>query len=152
MKHRKQNRIGKWGSYSFDPTSISPDGMQEAIANILQEYGDAVFIATEDALTAGAYALKDELRDATPNIKNPPKGYTKKNFGKRWKVVGEGKYRLKRYVGNSTVVSSKEGDPVSLTNIFEYSTTRGHPFVKNTVENSADKVAAAMVAAVKKGV
>lgn len=152
MKHRKKVRVGRWGSYSFDSTEISPDALGDAIAEALREYGDVVYQATEEGLTAGAYVLKDELRAATPNIKNPPRGYSKKNFGKRWKVIGEGKYKLQRYVGNSTVVSSKEGDPISLANIFEYSTTRGHPFVKDTFENSINKIAAAVVAEIKKEV
>lgn len=146
----EKKKVGRWANYSGP--AISTDDLQEVITGILQDYWDVVYRATEDGLTAGAYALKDALRDATPKIKNPPKEYEKKNFGKRWKVIGEGKYRLKRYVGNSTVVSGKDGVPISLANIFEYSTTRGHPFVKDTFENSTGKIAAAVVATIKKEV
>lgn len=148
MPKKRGPKVGRWANFS----SVKVDGLQEAITETLREYGDVVFQATEEGVTAGAYALKDELQAATPTIKNPPKGYSRKNFGKHWKVIGEGKYKLQRYVGNSTVVSGKDGEKISLTNIFEYSTTRGHPFVKDTFENSIDKVAAAVVAEIKKEV
>lgn len=148
MKHRKQNRVGRWGEFSVVPVK----GVQEAVMEILRDYGDVVYEATEEGLTAASYVLVDKLREATPKIKKPPKGYQKKNFGKRWKVEGIGKYRLRRYVGNTTTVSSKEGDPISLANIFEYSTTRGYPFVKETYENSIGDMAAAAVAEIKKEV
>lgn len=150
MPKKRGTKIGRWENFSSPRTN--PDGLQEAIYELLREYGDVVYHATEEGVTAGAYALKDELQAATPTIKNPPKGYSKKKFAKRWKVIGEGKYKLQRYVGNSTVVSGKDGEKISLANIFEYSTTRGHPFVKDTFENSIDKVAAAVVAEIKKEV
>ena len=148
MPKKRGPKVGRWANFS----SVKVDGLQEAIAETLREYGDVVFQATEEGATAGAYALKDELQAATPTIKNPPKGYSRKNFGKHWKVIGEGKYKLMRFVGNSTVVSGKGGEPISLANIFEYSTTHGHPFIKDTFENSIDKVAAAVVAEIKKEV
>lgn len=150
MAHRKSKRVGRWGSYSA--TSIGTGDLQDAIEDALREYGDVVFQATEEGITAGAYVLMDELRKASPKIKKAPKGYVSKNFGKRWKVEGIGKYKLKRYVGNSTVVDGKDGDPISLTNIFEYSTTRGAPFVVDTFDDNIDKIAAAVVAEIKKEV
>lgn len=147
MKHRKAVRTGRWGSYS----STNVNGLQKAIEDTLREYGDLVYQATEDGITAAAYVLSDELKQASPEIKNPPRGYSRKNFGKHWKVTGIGKYKLMRFVGNTTTVQGKE-DPIALTNIIEYSTTRGHPFVKRTFDASVEKMAAAAVAAIKKEV
>jgi hypothetical protein len=139
-KHRKAVRVGRWGSYSSVPVS----GLQEAIEDALREYGDVVYQATESGLDAAAYALQDELRAATPK--------RTKMFAKSWKVEGAGKYKLMRFIGNTKTVKGKSGDPVALANIFEYSTTRGHPFVKDTFESSIDKMAAAVVAEIKKEV
>ena len=149
MPKTKGPKVGRWASYSAG--SIKASDLQDAIADILSEYGDAVYLATEDGIDAAEKVLVNNLKAATPEIKNPPKGYKKKNFKKGWQGTGK-KYKLRRYVGNSVTVNSDKNGPISLTNIFEYSTTRGHPFVKQTFENSVDEMAAACVAEIKKGV
>ncbi len=153
MPRTKGPKVGRWKNF----TSISVSGkggeysLQDAIEEILSEYGDAVYQATEEGLTAAEKVLVNNLKAATPEIKNPPKGYKKKNFRKGWQGTGK-KYKLRRYVGNSATVPSDKHGPISLTNIFEYSTTRGNPFIKRTFENSIDEMAAAAVAEIKKGV
>ena len=57
-----------------------------------------------------------------------------------------------RYVGNSVTVEGKDGKEIALLNILEYSTVNGHPFVKDVVKRSYDKMAAVVVAEIKKGV
>lgn len=129
-------------------TAVKANNLSQAISDILEEYGETVYLATEDALDAAAYALSDELKAETPG--DPPH---KQNFAKRWKVAGaEGKYKLMRFVGNTTVVSDKKSQQISLANIFEYSTVRGHPFIKKTFENSVDKMARAAVDTIRKEV
>lgn len=132
--------FGKWERF----TEVPIGGLHEAVSELLRGYGDVIYQATEDGVDAGAYALLAELKQATP------KGKTKL-FSKKWKVLGTGgKYKLKRYLGNETVVTDKQGNRISLANIFEYSTTRGNQFISRTVESSTEKVAAAIVAAIKK--
>lgn len=139
--------IGRHENFS----SVTVSGLQEAIEGILREYGDVVYMATEEGLDAAEKVLANNLRAKTPSIKNPPKGYKKKNFAKGWKGTGK-KYKLLRFVGNTATVTSRSGEIIALSNIFEYSTTRGKPFIKTTYESSVDEMAAATVAEIKKGV
>ncbi len=138
-RRRKANRTGRWGSY----TSVPVDSLEMAIAEALEEYGDVIYQATEDGLTKGAYAMSDALKQATPRGKT-------KLLSKKWKVEGVDKYKLKRYIGNTKTVKGKDGEPISLVNIFEYSTLHGKPFVKETFDKNANKVAAIIVAEIKK--
>lgn len=130
--------MGKWSSFS----SVKVDGFQEAVMEALREYGDVVYQATEEGLAAAEKVLIDELKAATSKRTG--------KFRKGWKGTGK-KYKLARYVGNTTTVPGKAGD-IALANIFEYSTTRGKPFIKTTYENSIEKMASAAVAEIKKGV
>ncbi|WP_352416382.1 hypothetical protein [Oscillibacter ruminantium] len=130
---------------------IKPGDLQGAVENILREYGDQVYVATDEGLAAAEKVLIENLKAATPVI-NPtkmPKGYKDKHFRKSWKGTGK-KYKLLRFVGNSATVFSKKHDSISLANIFEYS-KKGHPFIKNTFENSIPAMAAAVVSEIKKG-
>lgn len=135
---RKKNPVGRWRNY----TSVPTDSLEMAIAEILEEYGDVIYEATEEGLTKAAYEMSAALKEATP------KGETKL-FSKKWKVEGIGKYKLKRFIGNEHTVKGKAA-PISLANIFEYSTTRGKPFVKETFEKNASKIARIIVDEIKK--
>lgn len=135
--------MGKWSD--FTSIEITPDKFDKAIAEILKEFGDVVYKATEEGLDAAEDILIKNLKAATPG--SPPH---KRNFAKNWKGKGR-KYTLRRYVGNSTVVKGKSGD-IALANIFEYSTTRGKPFIKETFENSIEPMAQAVVNEIKRGV
>ena len=141
-RKRKDNPVGRHGNFSSVPIT----GLQDAIEDMLREYGDVVYIATEEGLDAAAYTVLAEIKDATP------RGETKM-FYKRWKVEGsQGTYKLRRYIGNSTQVEDSKGNKIALANIFEYSTVRGNPFIKRTFENSIPKMAAAVVAKIKQEV
>lgn len=142
--------MGKWTTFSSAPM-ITPEQLSDAISEILEGYGDVVYTVTEEGLDQAEKVLINNLRAATPNIKNPPKGYIKKKFAKNWKGKGR-KYKLRRYVGNSTTVMSDKSGEIALANIFEYSTTRGRPFIKETFESSVPAMAQAVVDEIKKGV
>lgn len=124
---------------------IRASDLQEAIADMLIEYGDQVYLATEEGLDAAEEVLISELKAATPG-KNPHK----RNLAKGWKGTKR-KYKLLRFVGNTVTVDHK-GKEVSLINILEYSTLHGKPFVKETFNSNIDRMAAAVVAEIKKGV
>lgn len=131
--------------------AVSPEKLEDAIRDILQDYSDVVFNATEEGLAAGEKVLIKNLKEASPSMKNPPEGYVRKNFIKNWKGTGK-KYKLVKFVGNTTIVESK-GRNIPLSNIFEYSTTNhAKPFIKKTYESSIDEIAQAIVSEIKKGV
>lgn len=132
--------MGKWSD--FTSVELTPDKFDRAIAEILKEFGDVVYKATEEGLDAAEDILIKNLKAATPKRTG--------KFAKAWKGKGR-KYTLRRYVGNSTVVKGKSGD-IALANIFEYSTTRGRPFIKDTFDNSVEEMARAVVNEIKRGV
>ncbi len=111
-----------------------------AIAKIIEEYGDTVYYATEDGLDEAEKILISELSNASP-VKSG-------KFARSWKGKGR-KYKLQRFVGNTKKVEGKRGK-IPLSNLLEYSTIRGKPFINRTYQNSINKMAAAIVAAIKK--
>lgn len=118
---------------------IDVNNLQSAIDEILQDYGDKVFRATEEGLDEAANILVVNLKSETP------KGETKK-LGRGWKT--EKKYKLKRYVHNTKMVDGKDGK-IPLINIIEYSPTKGKPFVKSTFNSSVNAMANAVVGNIK---
>lgn len=132
--------MSKWGTFSG--ISIKPQDLESAVSEILQGYGDVIYKATEEGLTAGEKVLIKNLKGASPKRSG--------KFAKAWKGKGK-RYKLRRYVGNTTTVKGKSGD-IALANIFEYSTTRGKPFIKRTYEASINEIAQAVVNEIKKEV
>jgi len=125
-------------------TDISVNAIQDAIMKSLLEYGDVVYVATEKGLEVAEKGLIKELKSESPKDSG--------EFAKNWKGKGR-RYNLRRYVGNTTTVKGKKSDTIPLSNILEYSTDSKHQgFIKRTVNNSADKIAAAVVAEIKKEV
>ena len=135
-------KTGKWGSFS----SVKVEGLDEAIASILADYGDVVYQATEEGLAAAEKVLVKNLKSASPG---PPKSTG--DFAKAWKGTGK-KYKMVRFVGNAKTVEGRRAGKIALANILEYSTTRGKPFIKETHERSIKEMAAAVVAEIKKEV
>lgn len=137
--------MGRWTHFSG--ISIGVENLEGAVAEMLKEYGDVVYVATEEGLDAATKVLVKNLKAATPKRTG--------KFAKGWKSRGK-KYKLRRYVGNTTTVEGKgkggRREEIALANIFEYSTTRGRPFIKRTYENSIDEMARAVVAEIKKEV
>ena len=129
--------IGKWGGFS----SVNVGGLDEAIAGILEDYGDVIYQATEEGLAAAEKVLVRNLKAASPKDTGA--------FAKGWKGTGK-KYKLMRFVGNTKTVEGRKAGAIAMANIFEYSTTRGKPFIKKTHENSINEMAAAVVAEIKK--
>lgn len=140
-RKRKANAVGRHANFS----AVDISGIQEAIADAVSEYSDQIYQATEDAVDAAAYYAKDALAASSPNRTGM--------YAKRWKVIGKGKYKLCRFIGNSTTVTDKKGENISLANIFEYSTQSKHQGeIKQTIENNADGIANAMISALKQEV
>lgn len=124
---------------------IQTSELEDAIAEIMEEYGDEIYQLTEEGLDVAESILIKNLKAASPG--SPPH---KVNFAKNWKSKGK-KYKMLRYVGNSTMVQGPDGE-IPLANIIEYSTNHGSPFIKKTFESSVDEMAAAVVNQIKKGV
>jgi len=122
-------------------SAIDASNLQEGIEDILRDYGDVVYQATEEGLASAEKILIKNLKAASPKKSG--------EFAKSWKGTGK-KYKMVRFVGNTKTVISK-GKSIPLSNIFEYSTT-GHyaPFINKTYENSINEMAAAVVAEIKK--
>lgn len=121
---------------------IDVDNLEVAIASILSEYGDLVYKATEEGLTAAEKVLIKNLKASSPVG-------TTKQYSKGWKSKGK-KFKLKRYVGNTKSVKGKSGD-IPLSNILEYSSKSKHQgLIKRTYESSIDEMARAVVDEIKK--
>ena len=121
---------------------VNTGTLQSAVEELLREYGDVVYKATEEGLDAAEKVLLSALKDASPTRKGGLK--------RSWKGSGK-KYKLARYVGNTKTVSGKNGE-IPLLNILEYSTTRGKPFVRKTFDANIDNMANAVVETIKKEV
>lgn len=133
------SKVGRHENFS----SIKVSNFADAISDILDDYMDSVYEATEEGLAAAEKVLVGELKKATPEKTG--------KFAKGWRGTGK-KYKLMRFVGNEVTVKGKNGKEISLANIFEYSVIRGRPFIKATYENNLDKIYTAAVAAIKRGV
>lgn len=131
---------------------IKPSDLQSVVESMLRDYGDKVYVATDEGLAAAEKVLIGNLKAATPKVdpKRAPKGYEDKKFRNHWKSTKK-KYKLMRFVGNTTT-TEHNGKAVSLANILEYSEKHGHPFIKNTFENSIPSMAEAVVSEIKKEV
>jgi hypothetical protein len=116
--------------------------LQGAVEEILREYGDVVYNATNEGLGAAEKVLVENLKAASPRKTG--------KFAKAWKGSGK-KYKLMRFVGNTTTVNGKKGE-VPLSNILEFSTTRGKPFIGKTYAASVEAMATAVIAEIKKEV
>lgn len=124
---------------------VDVNNLEIAIADILRDYGDVVYQATEEGLTAAEKVLIKNLKADSP--KSPGGG----EYAKSWKGKGK-KYKLHRYVGNTKTVPGKSGE-IPLSNILEYATKSPHQGqIKRTYESSIDQMAAAVVAEIKKEV
>ena len=122
---------------------IDVNNLEVAIADILREYGDVVYQATEEGLTAAEKVLINNLKASSPKDKG--------EYAKSWKGKGK-KYKLRRYVGNTKMVPGKSGE-IPLSNILEYSSKSPHQGkIKQTYEESINEMAAAVVAEIKKEV
>lgn len=113
---------------------------QEALKDTLREYGDIVYIATEEGIEAAAKVLSEAEANASPKDSG--------KFRRSWKIKkGKG---LSRSVTNTrTVKSSKNGD-IPLVNILEYSKIRGKPFVKKTYEKAIPDMVEEVIKTIKR--
>lgn len=134
--------------------SININSLEIAIGDILKEYGDVIFKATDEALGAGEKVLIKNLKSASPSDSG--------EYKKSWRGTGN-KYKLKRYVGNTKVLTEKikykrkteriKYKETPLSNILEYSPTSPHQgLIKRTYQSSVNEIASAIVNEIKKGV
>lgn len=120
---------------------VDIDNLEVAVAEILEEYGDIVYQATEEGLTAAEKVLIKNLKASSP--RGIPEYY------KKWKSKGK-RFKMKRFVGNTKAVKGRSGS-IPLSNILEYSTKSPHQgLIKRTYESSVDEMAQAIVNEIKK--
>ena len=127
--------------------SIDINNLEIAIGDILRGYGDLVYKATEEALTAGEKVLISNLRKASPKLTG--------KYAKSWKSKGK-KYKLRRFIGNTKSVETKTKKSTTempLSNILEYSSTSKYQgLIKRTYEESVNEIARTIVNEIKKEV
>ena len=124
---------------------VDVNNLEVAIADILRDYGDVVYQATEEGLTAAEKVLIKNLKADSPKSAGKDGG----EYAKSWKGKGK-KYKLRRYVGNTKMVPGKSGE-IPLSNILEYAEKSPHQgLIKRTYESSINQMAAAVVAEIKK--
>lgn len=115
--------------------NINIDDLAVSIEELLDDYSDEIYFATEEGLEAAEKILIKNLKEASPK--------DTREFAKSWKGKGK-KYKLRRYVGNTKMVDGKKGT-IPLSNILEYSTVRGKPFIKDTYEKSIPEMRDAII-------
>jgi len=121
--------------------SIDVDNLDISVASILQGYGDVIYKATEEGLTAAEKILIKNLKALSPKLSG--------EYAKSWKGKGK-KYKMRRYVGNTKMVQTKKGE-IPLSTILEYSTKSPHQgLIKHIYESSINEMAEAIVAEIKK--
>lgn len=121
---------------------IDIDILEFSIADILNDYKELVYKGTEEGLDVAQKILINNLKIASPKLS--------REFSKSWKGKKR-KYPLRRYVGNTKMVKGKKGD-IPLSNILEYSTTHGRPFIRDTYKKSIDEMANAVIKEIERGV
>ena len=119
---------------------INIDDLEIAIEDILDDYSDDIYFLTEEGLNEAEKVLIDNLKAASPKDTG--------DFAKAWKGKGK-KYKLRRYVGNTKMVQGKKG-PIPLSNILEYSTVHGKPFIKKTYEQSISAMREAIIKTIER--
>lgn len=123
--------------------TIKAEDLQGTINEMLREYGDIVYQATEEGLNAAEKVLIKNLKASSPKLS--------KEYSKAWKSKGK-KYKLRRYVGNTKMVKGKQGE-IPLSNILEYSPSSPHQgLIKYTYYSSINEMAQAVVNEIKKEV
>jgi len=122
--------------------TVDTEGLQVAIERMLAEYGDTVYKATEEGLTAAEKILIKAQKAASPSSEGGG------DYKKGWKGKGK-KYKMHRYVGNAKMVKGKDGD-IPLSNILEYSSNSKYQgLIKQTYENNVNAMAQAVVDKIK---
>ena len=119
---------------------IDIDDLAISIEEILDKYSDKIFFVTEEGLEDAEKVLINNLKAASPKDTG--------EFAKSWKGKGK-KYKLRRYVGNTKMVDGKKGS-IPLSNILEYSTVRGKPFIKSTYEKSMPEMRDAIIKSIER--
>lgn len=123
---------------------ISVNNFQKAIMESLREYGDVVYKATNESLGAAEKVLIKNLKSSSPKKTG--------DYAKHWQGTGK-KYKLARYVGNTTTVKGPKSNTIPLSNVLEYYKHSPHKGeIQETYNKSVDEMATAAVAEIKKGV
>lgn len=119
-------------------STVGIDDLEKSMAAILAEYADQVYLSTEEGLDAAQKVLIGNLSDGSPKDRG--------RYAKSW-AADKRKYKLMRFVGNTTEVQGKRGGkPVPLSNILEYASKSPH---KGKIKRIYDQSIKEMVTAVE---
>lgn len=122
--------------------NIPLDKMSDAMSQILTDYQHAMFETRQEALQAGAEVFKEAVEAATPRDTG--------EMAQSWQI--KDKYKDRRYVGNSRVVSGNvrrktidgtKGEArsdVPLSNILEYSDNPHNGFIRNCFDSTEPQI------------
>lgn len=119
---------------------INIDDLAVSVEELLDDYSDEIYFATEEGLNDAEKVLIENLKAASPKDSG--------DFAKSWKGKGK-KYKLRRYVGNTKMVDGKKGH-IPLSNILEYSTIHGKPFIRRTYEESIPAMKEAIIKSIER--
>ena len=123
---------------------IHPYELAVSIGDILRDFEDDVYNATEEGLTRAEKILINNLKA------DSPEGPSKK-YRRAWKSKGK-KYKMRRYVGNTKTVQGKSGE-IPLANILEYGSESPHKGrIKKTYEESLNQMVDAVKKEIEEGV
>ncbi len=118
---------------------IKANEFELAFEEILKDYEDLLTGATEEGLDDAAEVFVQNAQSMSPKRTS--------EYSKSWAVYPK-KYHLRRYIGNTKIVSGKKGANIPLINILEYSTNRGHKHVQKifnaSIEGMVDAIAKKM--------
>ncbi len=123
---------------------VDPYELAVSIGDILRDFEDDVYEATEEGLTRAEKILIANLKADSP-------AGTTKQYRKAWKSKGK-KYKMRRYVGNTKTVQGKSGE-IPLSNILEYGSKSPHKGrIKKVYEESLNQMVDAVKKEIEEGV
>lgn len=102
------------------------------LAKLLGNYSKSVKDAVATAIDESANIFINYAENGSP--RRIPEYY------KCWAIKPMKKAKYVRYVGNTKKVKGKNNTQIPLINILEFSKTRGHPHVKDIIENSKEDI------------
>ena len=132
---------------------VPPDGLSEALSEILTDFQHANFEARRQAVQKVAEVFKDAVEAATPRDTG--------EMAQSWEI--KDKYKDRRYVGNSRVASgdvrrkTKDGSKgearsdVPLSNVLEYSDNPHNGFIRRCFDETESQIFEAIKNTIKNG-
>lgn len=114
---------------------VDSTGFTDALSALLSEYSEMISNSTDEGLDDAAQIFIRNARSMSPLRSG--------KYARNWKVK-KGKYKNRRYIGNTTTVKGKNSSEIPLINVLEYSTVRGNKHVQRIFDASSVEMANAI--------